>query len=104
MVYIELLRRGYKTGDTLFYYHTKNDREIDFVLRESNRITQLIQVAYELSTPKSRERELRALEEAARELNCENLLLITWANEEIAAYKEVRIRITSVREWFLSGS
>ena len=104
MVYIELLRRGYKTGDTVFYYHTKNDREIDFVLRESNRITQLIQVAYELSTPKSRERELRALEEAARELNCENLLLITWANEEIAAYKEVRIRITSVREWFLSGS
>ena len=104
MVYIELLRRGYKTGDTLFYYHTKNDREIYFVLRESNRITQLIQVAYELSTPKSRERELRALEEAARELNCENLLLITWANEEIAAYKEVRIRITSVREWFLSGS
>ena len=102
MVYIELLRRGYKTGDTLFYYHTRNDREIDFVVRESNRIKQLIQVAYELPTPKTRERELKALAEAAQELHCGNLLLITWSNEETVSYKEHQIEITSAREWFLA--
>lgn len=101
MVFVELMRRGYKIEDTLFYYHTKNDREIDFVLREGRKVSCLMQVSYDISNTKTRERELKALEEAARELKCDNLLLITWDTDEVTEYKGCTIKIESVREWFL---
>lgn len=101
MVFVELVRRGYRIGDTLFYYRTKNDREIDFVLREGRKVSCLIQVSYDISNIKTRERELKALEEAARELKCENLLLITWDTDEVAEYKGRMVKIVPVREWFL---
>ncbi|MDE5568363.1 MAG: ATP-binding protein [Muribaculaceae bacterium] len=76
-IFIELLRRGYITGQTLFYYKTRNDKEIDFVTRKDSHVTQLIQVCYDLSSEKTKKRELDALVEAAEELNCSKLLIIT---------------------------
>lgn len=101
MVFVELLRRGYKVGDTLFYYCTKNDREIDFVLREGYKVSCLVQVSYDISNAKTRERELKALEETAGELGCGNLLLITRDTDEVTEYKGRTVKIVSVREWFL---
>ena len=101
MVFVELMRREYKPGDTLFYYHTKNDREIDFVLKDGYKASCLVQVSYDISNAKTRERELKALEEAARELKCENLLLITWETNDVTEYKGHAIKIVSVRNWFL---
>ena len=48
---------------------------------------------------KTRERKLKALE-AAEELKCENLLLITWGTDDMAEYKGHTIKIVSVRNWF----
>ncbi|MBQ8673849.1 MAG: ATP-binding protein [Bacteroides sp.] len=79
-VFVELLRRGYDTDKSLFYYRSRNDKEVDFVLRQGNRIEQLVQVCYDLSSPKTEKREVDALIECAEELHCSNLLLIT-ANE-----------------------
>lgn len=100
-VFVELMRRGYKVGDTLFYYHTQNNREIDFVLRESHVVSCLVQVSYDISNAKTRERELKAMEEAAKELKCGNLLLITWDTEDAVEYKGYIVKITSVKKWFL---
>lgn len=36
-VFVELLRRGYIPGKTLFYYRTRNDKEIDFVTRKAQK-------------------------------------------------------------------
>ena len=33
-VFIELIRRGYDVEKTMFYYRSRNDKEVDFVLRE----------------------------------------------------------------------
>ena len=101
MVFLELIRRGYKIEDTLFYYHTKNDREIDFVLREGGKVSCLMQVSYDISNSKTREREVKALEEASRELKCANLQLITWDTEAVIDYKDCTVKIQSVRKWFL---
>ena len=87
--------------DTLFYYHTKNDTEIDFVLKGGYKVSCLVQVSYDISDAKTRERELKALEEAARELQSETLLLITWGTDDMAEYKGHTIKIVSVRNWFL---
>ena len=76
-VFVELLRRGYIPGKTLFYYRTRNDKEIDFVTRKGSKVEQLIQVCYDMSSEKTRKRELDALIEASEELHCDNLLLIS---------------------------
>jgi len=39
LVFVELLRRAYKPELDLFYYRTRNDREIDFVLRKGHQIS-----------------------------------------------------------------
>ena len=76
-VFVELLRRGYIPGQTLFYYRSRNDKEIDFVTRKGAKVEQLIQVCYDMTSEKTRKRELDALSEAAEELHCDNLLVIT---------------------------
>lgn len=80
-VFTELLRRGYDTERTLFYYRSRNDKEIDFVIRDDFHIKQLIQVSYTLTNAKTEKREVDALVEAAGELHCSNLLIVT-ADEE----------------------
>lgn len=79
--FTELLRRGYNTDRTLFYYRSRNDKEIDFVIRDDFRIKQLIQVSYTLTNAKTEKREVDALVEAAGELHCSDLVIVT-ANEE----------------------
>ena len=102
MVFIELLRRGYDLKKSLFYYRTSNDKEVDFVTRDGRKVTSLIQVSYDISKNKTRDRELDALVKASEELKCDNLLLITWNQNVKEEYKGKMINILSVNEWFIS--
>ena len=98
-VFVELLRRGYIPGQTLFYYRTRNDKEIDFVIRKGSKVEQLIQVCYDMSSEKTRKRELDALVEAAEELHCDNLLVITNSQEEQIEWKDTNIVITRINQF-----
>lgn len=91
-IFVELLRRGYIPGQTLFYYRTRNDKEIDFVTRKGAKVEQLIQVCYDMTSEKTRKRELDALVEAAEELHCDNLLVITNSQEEKIEWKGLNIK------------
>lgn len=95
-VFVELLRRGYIPGQTLFYYRTRNDKEIDFVTRKGAKVEQLIQICYDMTSEKTRKRELDALVEAAEELHCDNLLVITNSQEEKIEWKDRIIETTSI--------
>lgn len=95
-VFVELLRRGYIPGQTLFYYRTRNDKEIDFVTRKGTKVEQLIQVCYDMSSEKNRKRELDALVEAAEELHCDNLLVITNDQQEEIEWKNSTIKVVNV--------
>ncbi len=95
-VFVELLRRGYIPGQTLFYYRTRNDKEIDFVTRKGAKVEQLIQVCYDMTSERTRKRELAALVEAAEELRCDNLLVITNSQEEQIEWKDRLISIINV--------
>ena len=95
-VFVELLRRGYIHGQTLFYYRTRNDKEIDFVTRKGAKVEQLIQVCYDMTSERTRKRELAALVEAAEELRCDNLLVITNSQEEQIEWKDRLISIINV--------
>lgn len=98
-VFVELLRRGYIPGQTLFYYRTRNDKEIDFVTRKGTKVEQLIQVCYDMTSEKTRKRELDALVEAAEELHCDNLLVITNNQEEEIEWKDKGIVVKPVSQF-----
>lgn len=98
-VFVELLRRGFIPGNTLFYYRTRNDREIDFVTRRGEHVLQLIQVCYDLSTEKTRRRECDALVEAAEEFHCDNLLIITDKQSESITWKGKDIEVVPVTKF-----
>lgn len=98
-VFVELMRRGYIPGQTLFYYRTRNDREIDFVTRKGAKVERLIQVCYDMTSEKTRKRELDALVETAGELRCDNLLVVTGSQEENIEWKDKEIRVIPVNKF-----
>lgn len=76
-VFVELLRKGYKPGQTLFHYRSKNDKETDFVTRQGTKVEQLVQVCYGMDSEKTRKREVDSIVECAKELRCDNLCIVT---------------------------
>ena len=84
---VHLLRQGYEPGKTLFYYRSRNDKEVDFVLRRGVQVEHLIQVCYDLTSPKARNREIQSLVECAEELHCTKLSIITYNHCEQIEYK-----------------
>ena len=99
LVFLELLRRKNKVSENIFYYHSRNDRETDFVLREKFRIIQLIQVCYDMTAPKTTKREVDAIMECASELNCDNMLIITWNQDMIIERNGKQIVVVSFHKW-----
>lgn len=63
-IYLDLRRQG----KDIFYYHTKNGYEVDFVTVDKQGVRELIQVTWDMTDPKTAEREQRALVQAQSEL------------------------------------
>lgn len=101
-VFVELLRQGYDTDKTMFYYRSRNDKEVDFVLRKGTHIEQLVQVCYDMSSSKMEKREVDSLIECATELNCSNLVVVTNNEERIVEKDGYRIVIVPVAKWIVS--
>ena len=101
-VFVELLRQGYDTDKTMFYYRSRNDKEVDFVLRKGAHIDRLVQVCYDMSNAKTEKREVDSLLECAEELNCSTLVIVT-NNEERSIEKDgYRINVVPVAKWSVS--
>lgn len=101
LVFIDILNRGYRLNDGVFYYKTRNDREIDFILRKNLKIEQLIQVCLDIKNTAIKTRELKALIEASNELKCDNLLMITWDTKETETIHSKKIKFLPLWEWLL---
>ena len=101
-VFVELLRQGYDTEKTMFYYRSRNDKEVDFVLRKGTHIEQLVQVCYDMSNAKTEKREVDSLIECAEELNCSNLVIVTNNEERVIEKDGYRIEVVPVAKWRVS--
>ena len=73
IIFNELIRRGH----TVFYWKSKKDWEVDFVVVKGTRPRYAIQVCEVITSPETQERETRALIAAKEELEVEKLILIT---------------------------
>ena len=103
MVFTELLKKGYKPDLDLFYYRTRNNREVDFLIRRGTKAEELIQAAYHTGGPDTREREIKALVEAGEELKCGKLTVLTWNREEKHSARGVEINFVPVWKWLISA-
>ncbi len=85
-VAVELFRRKsyYNQNLEIFYFKTKEGYEVDFLIKEGNRIKQLIQVTYANSFDEIDKREIRALIHAYELFKKDNpdLIIITWDYED----------------------
>ena len=98
-VFVELIRRGYDTDKTMFYYRSRNDKEVDFVLRRGTHIEHLLQVCYDMSSPKTEKREVDSLTECAEELKCKNLTIITNSEERTIEKDGYTIEVIPCLKW-----
>jgi predicted AAA+ superfamily ATPase len=93
-VFITLLRKGFKHNLDFFYYKTSSGKEVDFLVLEGGKPNKLIQVCWSMSTQKTKERELGALVEGAKELNLKSTTIITL--DETSNYKIDGIEINVI--------
>lgn len=101
LVFTELVKRGNEPNRELFYYKTRNDREVDFVVKEGAEVTELIQVCYEVKNPDVEEREAKALVEAGSELKTKKLTVLTWDEKRDMEKDGMTIRFKPLLEWLL---
>lgn len=101
IVLVHLLRKC-KTEGLDVYYLNDRSGECDFVVCRGNTVVQAIQVSYDISADKTRKREIKGLDIAARQTGCSNLLLLT-DNESntIQENSGRKIKVQPVYEWCL---
>ena len=98
-VFIELIRRGYDVEKTMFYYRSRNDKEVDFVLRKGTSIERLVQVCYDMSSPKTEKREVDSIIECAGELKCSNIVIVTNNDKRIIEKDGYKIEVVPISEF-----
>ena len=102
VVYIELLRRcAYDFYDVYYYKPDARAKEIDFVVCDKNKAIELIQVAYEIESPRAYDRETSSLVKASGALSCNNLTLIAFSTTRDVEIDGKTIHIISALEWLL---
>jgi len=100
VVFLELLRRGYK----VYYYKTSNGLECDFILEKENKITELIQVTSSLKDEKTKKREFRVFSKAIVELQLKDveLLVIHEDHTSDVIYDDLKIKAINIKEWLIN--
>ncbi len=96
IVYLHLRR---KKGLRVYYYLEK--RECDFLVKEEEKISQAIQVCYELNR-ENRDREVEGLFDAMGAFHLQEGLLLTSGQEETILRGTQRILVMPVWKWLLS--
>ncbi len=101
-VFLELIRRGCDINKDLFHYRSRNDLEVDFLLLNGQCVETLIQVCHSIEDDQTRDREMRALLQAHKELGSPELMIVTWDNE--TTLHEAGLSIRTIPYWkFCTG-
>ena len=97
IVFLALKRKGKE----IYYWKDSEGHEVDFVIKEGLKVTQLVQVCWEMDKSKTKSRELKAILKSMEEFNLEKGLVITrdYSGEE--KIKNKRIEFIPLWQWLL---
>jgi predicted AAA+ superfamily ATPase len=91
----------------IYFWKSEQREEVDFIVRQGLKTRQLIQVCYDLGNMKTKEREIRALLKASKELECKDLLVLTedYQGEEMVNWFGIKekVKFMPLYRWLLDS-
>jgi predicted AAA+ superfamily ATPase len=100
LVFLELKRRY----PEIYYYKTANNLEVDFLVKSGRKDIALIQVADNLDSEKTKQRETGALTRAMDELKLKSALILTEDSEEEIKLNGKDIIVQPIYKWLLGNN
>jgi uncharacterized protein len=96
-----LYQRCLFQGSKLFYWKDRDHQEVDFVVQVGTKVSELIQVCWDVTQPKTLDREVRSLLKASSKLKCDRLLIVTLEEEKTEEFSwfGVKRNIEFVPAW-----
>ncbi len=102
IVFLELKRRQLDDPQfEIFYWKDGQEREVDFVIKHGLKVNGLIQVCWDTTALKTREREIRSLLKASEEFALNKALVITDDEESEEKIKGTSIKYIPLWKWLL---
>ncbi|MGB9628573.1 MAG: ATP-binding protein [Thermodesulfobacteriota bacterium] len=98
LVAVELLRRK----ANFYYYKSVNGKEVDFIIQQGQKVSQLIQVCYNIDDYATRKREMNSLIKAGKELGCKDFIILTWEYKAEENYENHKIKFLPLWRWLIS--
>ncbi len=97
VVFLELKRRG----KDVLYWKDKKGKEVDFVVREGLRVSELIQVCWDVSREDTKKREVTGLQAAAETLGMKQATVVTEDHSAQEKKGSLTIRYLPLWQWLL---
>lgn len=86
----------------LFYWKDVQHREVDFVVKKGIKVNRLIQVCWNIHDEKTKNREMRSLEKAMKELDVSTATIITDDTEGEEKINNTTVPIIPLWKWLLA--
>jgi hypothetical protein len=97
IVFLEITRRNLE----VYYWKSKDGYEVDFVVKAGQKLTELIQVAWDVRGEATQRREERALWCAMKELDVDSGVILTEDEERTLEENGKTIRYMPIWKWLL---
>jgi hypothetical protein len=97
LVLLELKRQK----KDVYYWQDRQQREIDFLVKDRLKVKELIQVCYSLDSEKTLKREISALLSGMKQFNLDKGTIITWEKEASKRIGDKKIDIVPFWKWSL---
>ncbi len=98
-VYLEFLRRG----KTVYYWKDDVHREVDFIVWNGRTVDDVVQVCWDVGRPATRDREVRSILRACRELGQKTATVLTGDYEADETREGVDLRYRRLAAWLTQG-
>lgn len=89
------------TEKDIYYYRTQSSQEVDFLTLDVKQQMQLYQVSVSLTDPKTREREITALQQAMQELGLKTATIVTRGDAETVSLAQGKINCIPLQFFLL---
>jgi len=98
LVFVELRRKGKE----LYYYKDKRGREIDFIIRYKRKVTDAIQVCFNVEDEIALKREINSLIYGLKELGLKKGYILTLDMEEKKVINGLEVEFAPLWKWLLN--
>ncbi len=98
VVFLEIRRRNFE----VYYWKSRDGYEVDFVVKDGQKLTELIQVAWDVRDDATRMREERALQCAVEELDIDSGIILTEDEERSVEKNGKLIKYLPMWKWLLA--